>query len=564
MKNEMKYIVTLLTLLTSFFSLSHAADNEKVIKSKISKVTVFMQGAQVTRKGSTYIPKGTSTIVIEGVSPYINQQSIKASGKGKFTILDVQYRYVYPEPVEKNTKDIDAIDRKIKKVQDSINQHSYYLANVRAKKKAIDSERGLLANHPLMRGKAKPDSLDLLKETMAFMQKKLVDLADRYLKISLKEAKMVKKQTEMNQRIHELRLFKSNLPQPPPNQPKHQVLVAVTATAATSGSVEVSYKVNQAGWSPWYDITAKDAGDDIELVYKAAVYQNTGEDWSNVRLRISNANPNRSNIKPNLPRWYIDYFRHIRKETKKAARYFKAKDVRTTSDMAMTESLDEVAVKSLPNAGMAYDYSQKMQNFSSIEFDIDLPYYIKSDGKTHFVTVQKHNLKASFKHYLVPKLDKDAFVVARITDWENLDLLVGSANIYFGNTFVGRTVIDPSIVSDTLEVSMGRYRSLAVKRTKLKSNTKKQIVGSHKLYTATYQIELRNNSANDIDLVLEDQIPLARRTEIEVEVTKIDGGTVNEHTGLITWDLKLAPYKKKVITFTYTVKYPKEEKITGL
>lgn len=539
-------------------------DVEKNLKSKITHVTVFMQGAQVTRSGSTSIPKGTSTIVFEGVSPYINQQSIKASGKGRFTILDVQYRYVYPEPVEPNTKAQHEIDRKIEKIQDSLNEHSYHLAHVREKKTAIQTERNLLLNHPLMKGQAKPDSLDLLKGTMAFIEKKLVDLADRFLQISLKEAEMAKEQNAMNQRIYELRLFKSNLPQPPPNQPKHQVLVAVTAPSATSGNVEISYKVNQAGWSPWYDITAKDAGDDIELIYKAAVYQNTGEDWSNVRLRISNANPNRSNIKPVLPRWYIDYFRHVRQTVKKSTRYFKEKDVQMEDDMEMARTTEEVADKALPAAGMAYDYSQKMQNFSSIEFDIDLAYYIKSDGKTHFVTVQKHNLKAEFQHYLVPKLDKDAFVVARIVDWENLDLLVGNANIYFGNTFVGRTVIDPSIVSDTLEVSMGRYRSLAVTRTKLKSDTKKQIVGSHKVYTATYQIELRNNSGNDINLTLEDQIPLTNNTEIEIELVKTDGGSLNEHTGLITWDMKLASYKKKVITFTYTVKYPKEEEITGL
>ncbi|MFT7592053.1 MAG: hypothetical protein ACI9UJ_001982 [bacterium] len=560
----MKHFTIFLTLIFTSFLQSQADGTEKQIKSKITNVTVFMQGAQIQRAGSTVIPKGTSTIIFEGVSPYINQQSIKASGKGKFTILDVQYRYVYPLPVEQNTKEADAIDRKINKIQDSINDHSYYLANVRAKKAAIATEQNLLITHPLMRGKAKPDSLDLLIGTMKFIEKKLVDLANRLLKVSLEEAKMVKHQNAMNQRIYALRLFKTNLPQPQANQPKHQVLVAVTANAATSGKVEISYKVNQAGWSPWYDITAKDAGDDIELVYKAAVYQNTGEDWSNVHLRISNANPNRSNIKPNLPKWYIDYFRHIRRETKKAVRYFKEKDMDMSDDMEMAKTTEESVNKTLPTAGMAYDYSQKMQNFSSIEFDIDLPYYIKSDGKTHFVTVQKHNLKASFQHYLVPKLDKDAFVVARIVDWENLDLLVGNANIYFGNTFVGRTVIDPSIVSDTLEVSMGRYRSLAAKRTKLKSNTKKQIVGSHKLYTATYQIELRNNSANDINLSLEDQIPLTRNEGIEIEVTKIEGGTLNALTGLITWDLKLAPYKKKVITFTYTVKYPKEEEITGL
>jgi uncharacterized protein (TIGR02231 family) len=560
----MKYIALFLTLITTSFFQSSAKDVEKVIKSKISNVTVFMQGAQIHRTGSSSIPKGTSTIIFEGVSPYINQQSIKASGKGSFTILDVQYRYVYPEPVEQNTKEISKIDIKINKIQDSLNEQSYYLANVRAKKKAIETEKNLLINHPLMRGKAKPDSLDLLIGTMNFIEKKLVEIADRYLKVSLTEAKMIKEQQAMNQRIYQLRLFKTNLPQPPPNQPKHQVLVAITANKATSGKIDITYKVNQAGWSPWYDITAKDAGDDIELIYKAAVYQNTGENWSNVRLRISNANPNRSNIKPNLPRWYIDYFRHVRKETKKAVRYFKEKNESMDDDMEMARTTVETADKALPTAGMAYDYSQKMQNFSSIEFDIDLPYYIKSDGKTHFVTVQKHNLKATFQHYLVPKLDKDAFVVARIVDWENLDLLVGNANIYFGNTFVGRTVIDPSIVSDTLEVSMGRYRSLAVKRTKLKSNTKKQIVGSHKLYTATYQIELRNNSANDINLTLEDQIPLTRNSNIEIEITKIDGGTLNEFTGLITWDLKLAPYKKKVITFTYTVKYPKEEEITGI
>jgi len=561
----MKHIALLLSLTSTLFLQTQASEDvEKTLKSKITNVTVFMQGAQVTRTGSTSIPKGTSTIIFEGVSPYINQQSIKASGKGKFTILDVQYRYVYPEPVEQNTKAQSEIDRKISKIQDSLNHQSYFLANIREKKTAIQTERNLLLNHPLMRGKAKPDSLDLLMGTMNFVEKKLVSFADRFLKISLEEAELVKEQNAMNQRIYELRLFKSNLPQPPPNQPKHQVLVAVTANAHTSGSIDISYKVNQAGWSPWYDITAKDAGDDIELIYKAAVYQNTGEDWSNVRLRISNANPNRSNIKPVLPRWYIDYFRHVRVATKKATRYFKEKDVAMDDDMEMARTTEELADKALPTAGMAYDYSQKMQNFSSIEFDIDLPYYIKSDGKTHFVTVQKHNLKAEFQHYLVPKLDKDAFVVARIVDWENLDLLVGNANIYFGNTFVGRTVIDPSIVSDTLEVSMGRYRSLAVTRTKLKSNTKKQIVGSHKLYTATYQIELRNNSGNDINLTLEDQIPLTNNAEIEIELVKSDGGSMNEHTGLITWDMKLAPYKKKVITFTYTVKYPKEEEITGL
>jgi uncharacterized protein (TIGR02231 family) len=560
----MRNLTLVIIALLSVHFTAQADDNEKKVQSKITNVTVFMQGAQIQRKANTTIPKGTSVIVFEGISPYINQQSIKASGKGNFTIMDVQYRYVYPEPLPVDNKEKDRIDAKIDRLKDSMSHLQLRINTVQEKKSAVVTEKRLLINHPLLKGKGKPDSLNLLIGTMEYMEVKLKSLADRLLEISIVEAGMLKEQKLMNQRLYALQNYLNNRPRPNPNKPKHQVLVAVTSKAQVSGSLEIIYKVNRAGWSPWYDITAKDAGEDLELVYKAAVYQNTEEDWSNVKLRISNANPNQSNVKPVLPRWYINYYRKIqaRVANKSPQRYFKkSAEISASEEKAL--SYDEV-VESDKDAGMTHNYTQKMQNFSSIEFDIKLAYNIKSNGKTHFVTVQKHELKAEFQHYLVPKLDKDAFVVARITDWENLDLLVGSANIYFGNTFIGRTVIDPSIVSDTLEVSMGRYRSLAVKRTKLKAETKKQIVGANKVYTATYKIELRNNSANEISLTLEDQIPLAANAEIEIELTKPDGGNLNPTTGLLTWDMKLAPYKKKTVVFTYTIKYPKEKEITGL
>jgi uncharacterized protein (TIGR02231 family) len=561
----MRNIALILLVLLGVSTQTVAEETEKKVRSKITNVTVFTQGAQIHRKGSTTIPKGTSVLVFEGVSPYINQHSIKASGRGNFTIMDVQYRYVYPEPVEENTVEKDRIQAKIDRLNDSLSNLELVIKSVNEKKSAIATEKNLLINHPLVQGKGKPDSLDLLIGTMEYMENKLKDLADRLFAINIEGARLLKKREGMKNRLYELQNYLNSRPKPNPNKPKHQVLVAVSSSAQINGSVEIIYKVNQAGWSPWYDITAKDAGEDLELVYKAAVYQNTGEDWKNVKLRISNANPNQSNTKPVLPRWYINYYRKVlQRSTKKMPqRYFKD-GARVSAEVMKTEEEFEAIEDADVEAKMSYNYTKKMQNFSSIEFDINLPYHILSNGKTHFVTVQKHNLKAQFQHYLVPKLDKDAFVVARITDWENLDLLVGSANIYFGNTFVGRTVLDPSTVNDTLEVSLGRYRSLAVKRTKLKAETKKQVVGAHKIYTATYKIELRNNSSKEISLTLEDQIPLAANSEIEIELTKPDGGKLDETSGLLTWNMKLGPSKKKTIVFTYTVKYPKEKEISGL
>ena len=75
----MKHIALLLSLTSTLFLQTQASEDvEKTLKSKITNVTVFMQGAQVTRTGSTSIPKGTSTIIFEGVSPL--HQSTKYKG----------------------------------------------------------------------------------------------------------------------------------------------------------------------------------------------------------------------------------------------------------------------------------------------------------------------------------------------------------------------------------------------------------------------------------------------------------------------------------------------------
>ncbi len=555
--NMKKLMLTLLVMASAIHT--RATENEKIIASKINHVTVFMQGAQVNRSGSTLIPKGTSFIVFDNISPYINAQSIQSSGKGRFTIMDVQYRYSYPTPVEIKNDLPSFIQKQIDQIQDSIQIQVLRLSNLQEKQKAISTERSLIMNHPLMKGQGKPDSLDLLIGMVKYMQAQLVDIADRNLKLSLLESKLRKEDADMKNRLQVLLNYDSNKPKPTPEQPKHQVVVMVNATSATNGVVEINYAVGNAGWNAWYDIKAEGSGKKIDLIYKAAIFQNTGEDWDDIELTVSNANPMRSNTKPMLPIWYIDYYRHQIK---------KAESRTALSSMYLKESknLDVAEEKMVEadDADMAYNYTQKMRNFTSVEFDIDLPYEIKSNGKVHFVTVAKHELKATFEHFLVPKLDNDAFVVAHITDWENLDLLTGNANLYFGNTFVGRTVLDPDVVSDTLDLSMGRDQTIGVKRIKLKSQTKTQVIGGNKEYTATYQIEVRNNGINAIDLTLEDQLPKTTNDKIEIEMIKDDGGSVNDYNGLISWKMNIDAGKKHTVTFTYKVTYPKDQKLSGL
>jgi len=105
-------------------------------------------------------------------------------------------------------------------------------------------------------------------------------------------------------------------------------------------------------------------------------------------------------------------------------------------------------------------------------FDIDLPYTIPSDGQQHLVAVKKFGLPATYSYYAVPKLDKDAFLQAHITNWEELNLLPGQTNIFYEGTYVGQGNIDVRNVKDTMDISLGRDKKIVVKRdrdTKLRS-----------------------------------------------------------------------------------------------
>src|SRR5207237_909520 len=119
------------------------------------------------------------------------------------------------------------------------------------------------------------------------------------------------------------------------------------------------------------------------------------------------------------------------------------------------------------------------ENQLSVDFDIQLPYSIPSDSKAHTVDVQSYNIPASYSYFAVPKLDKDAFLLARVTKWEELNLLPGNANIYFEGAYVGQSFIDPRNAKDTLDFSLGRDKKIVVMREKKKDLNSTKFIGSN-------------------------------------------------------------------------------------
>jgi hypothetical protein len=205
---------------------------------------------------------------------------------------------------------------------------------------------------------------------------------------------------------------------------------------------------------------------------------------------------------------------------------------------------------------------EQVENQTSIDFDIKTPYTINSDNKNTVVDMDIYSLNANYEYYCVPKIDKDAFLIANILDWEKYNLLAGEANIFFENTFVGKSILDLRYVSDTLKISLGRDKSIVVKREKIKDYTTRQFIGTKKEETKAWQISVKNNKQQTINMVLYDQIPVSALEEIEVTKENLSGGDFNKESGEVKWKLKLDPSAKKDIDLKYKVKYPKDRNLT--
>ncbi len=162
----------------------------------------------------------------------------------------------------------------------------------------------------------------------------------------------------------------------------------------------------------------------------------------------------------------------------------------------------------LANASIAI--GEVTERATSFEFAISVPYTIPSDGKNHQVGVQEQQLTSTYKYYCTPKLDLDAFLFAQVTGWEGLNLLAGPAYIYFEGTYVGESLLDLAGVGDTLDISLGRDQGVTVQRTKRKDFSQRQVVGGKRVESVGWEIAVRNNKAQAIDLVITDQYPLGR------------------------------------------------------
>ena len=192
-----------------------------------------------------------------------------------------------------------------------------------------------------------------------------------------------------------------------------------------------------------------------------------------------------------------------------------------------------------------------------------MPYTIPCDGKQQLVAIKTYELPASFRYYAAPKLDKDAFLQAQITNWEDLNLLPASTNIFYEGSYVGQGFIDMRNVHDTMNISLGRDKKIIIRREMDKKLRSVKTIGSNVRESMAFSISVRNTRKEKVNLILMDQFPLSNDKDIEIEDREAKDAEVDDTNGTVKWTINAEPNDTKNQKLSYTVKYPKGKTLSN-
>jgi uncharacterized protein (TIGR02231 family) len=539
---------------------ANAAETEKTIKSKPEKIIVYTQGAQIHRNTLVNLVAGQNTIIFTGLENCINASAIQASGNGNFIIADIQHEVHYPE-FDKAKLNGDVRYKKIlKQVNDSLQELNYLIEDITYKSDALSTEKNVLLNYSLYKGQSKRDSIASLKNGLNYLREKLYNINTEQLKLKREREKLEAKKIILNERVvNVIRELTNQNNTGEVEQVDYRILVHVIADQATQATVSLNYYITNAGWTPSYDLRAMSNEQNVKLTYKAQIHQESGIDWGNVKLVLSTANPNRSYNIPSLSPWYLGYNPYKQNNNKDSrvlsapaagAGYSdKAKKTDDFSDLEQEQK--EVAALN------AYDYTSVSENVIETEYEIKLNYNIPSDGKEHFAAIMVKDLKTNYRYKAIPKLNNNVYLTAVLSDWEDAITMGGEASIYYDGSYVGNTSLLPGGTEDTIQLSLGIDKNIAIKRQKIKEKCSQKVLDNDILHQYTYEITMKNSRATKIDIEVEDQLPLAQDKSVVVDRKELSGAKYDEVTGILKWRSTIQAKDSKKLTLMYQVKAPK-------
>ncbi|WP_441238374.1 mucoidy inhibitor MuiA family protein [Bradyrhizobium sp. 930_D9_N1_4] len=538
--------LVLVTMATA--SPSWAADVDAT--SAIDTVTVYPDGATVTRIITIDLPSGDTTLVARDFPLGLDTSSLRVEGEGgaKLTIGTIDARTPRAAPVN-----LPELDKRIEALNDQRADLQGTIDSAGARRKFAEHFAEASPVGIGEKGEARP--IAEWRTAFAAVGEEIAS-ADT----AIRDA--TRKMREIDRQIAQLDVERKAKP-----PSKLEVRMDVAATAATKATLRVTYNVRNARWLPLYDARldtgAKDRKPQLELVRRAEITQSTGEDWSNVTLGVSTVRISRGGSAPELGSLVAQYPQPPRPMALGAS-----------SDLArpapMTRQAQSASMAKAAEAAEPRERADEQQAVAEIgdfqaTFRIPGRVSLGAAEGAKSLRIASMNVPAELAVRAAPVIDPTAFLEASFKQTDDTTLLPGKVAIYRDGVFVGRGKLSASAKDDTVRLGFGADDKVKIQRAVLKRNEGSAglLVTTSKTDERSFKTTIRNGHDFPIKVAIEDQLPVSENEDIVVEMlpatTPPTASNIRDKRGVLEWSFDAKPGEVKDINFAWRIRWPKDK-----
>ncbi|MBD7972673.1 DUF4139 domain-containing protein [Escherichia whittamii] len=521
----------------------------------LKDVTVYLHGASLQGEETLNLPAGESEVIFTRIANSVTDDSIAISIDNGVTVLSSRIALLETQP---NALPSD-IQQQLKSAKVEQAKLTAEKNNIAAQIKVLEANSTLTNKSAAEVGKylqmVKEKNGELLRADNELTQK----LADNQLEIE-----------KLEQR-ESMRNGNSEAADDP------QVIIAkVYVPKAVTAKAVVRYMTPDATWTPIYDIHATAINQPLRLVYKANIRQYTGLPWKNVNLVLSTSEPDTHLTLPQLETQYVDVPEYggmsssisaspVMKQRSEYSSDQDASELQKALEADMQKAREQQAGRMY--AASAAPVSPRPESFTAqnIRYALSLPWQIDSDNTARTVVIKEESINGEYRFFAIPKISNAAWLQVQIKDWEQLNLIPGESQIFFGNNRTGLGYLQPPEDGKSLDIQLNRDPKLIIQRkAALKKENALSIFNDSAIRNFSYTLNVKNSYGEAVDITLLDQIPVSANSDITVEKMQYGQAQFDAKTGELSWTLKLSGKENVSLPFSYSVKYPKGMHPSGM
>ena len=560
---------TLFIALCLFLSLSSQAfaASEIIAESRLKAVTVYTNRAMLTRHAVVDVPAGAHTIVFKNLSMSLLPNSLRAEGKA---LADVKFGAVASkiihgkELVAPREKELNDQLQAAQDKRDGVVSEKYALSFKKTFLNTLSKQGALRSQENIAEINLKPEQWTAAAQVL-YTDMSNVLKSHNVQDIALRD--LNRKLRKIREELNQLRTGQRNT---------YQVMIPVEASAATKLTINLSYQLPKATWTPLYDARLDTGKGTLELVQYGSVSQNSGEDWSNVKLTLSTAQPQRGAGLPDLRTKWVNLRRnvHITKSMRGRQLSRSPMDMETIDSIEPMMEMDDItggagAPPPSPKKAKFVPAMIKTGGFIS-EYKIPGSSTVKADGTKSKLMIGTFDTDSEIRIQVKPQISNEAYLVAHSKLKGESPILAGPVSLFRDGAFVGQSRLPLLRPGQESDLAFGIDDQVSVKRRTLKNERGEAgIIARDNTQERHFVTKLQNLHKEKIKIVVLETLPVARDKQIGVEimVKQTTPGYEKDKDnvkGLLRWEVPLKSKQKSELKLGWKVTWPKDQAIHGL